>query len=82
MSSPLADLTLLFLGLPLVLSRQSRNVFIAMGLSAAVSFAFMIVVFGFQQLGTIYVISPALAVWLPLMLFVPAAVELAISMTK
>ena len=32
---PLLDMTLLFLGLPLVVTRESRNVFIAMGLCMA-----------------------------------------------
>jgi lipopolysaccharide export system permease protein len=79
---PLLDLTLLFLGLPLVMTRESRNVFIAMGLSAGVTLAFMVFVLALARLGSIYAISPALAVWVPLMIFVPVAVELAISMTK
>jgi lipopolysaccharide export system permease protein len=81
---PLLDLTMLFLGLPLVLSRQSRNVFIAMGLSAAVSLAFMFTVIAFQKLGAIYAVglTPALAVWIPLMIFVPAAAEMARTMAE
>jgi lipopolysaccharide export system permease protein len=79
---PLLDVTMLFLGLPLVLTRQSRNVFIAMGLSAGVSLAFMLTVMGFQKLGSIYMMNPALAVWVPLMIFVPAAAEMARSMAE
>lgn len=82
MVQPLLDLTLLFLGLPLVLARQSRNVFVAMGLCAAVTSAFMLVVITFQYLGTIYAIRPALAAWIPLMIFVPLAVEMAPSMAR
>jgi len=81
-AQPLLDLTLLFLGLPLVMTRESRNVFIAMSLSAGVTLAFMVFVLAMGHLGSIYAISPALAVWVPLMVFVPAAVELSLSITK
>lgn len=74
---PLMDVTLLFLGLPLVLSRENRNVFLAIGLCALVTSAFVLVAIGFQYLGSIYAISPALAAWAPLILFVPVAVGLA-----
>ena len=71
---PFLDVTLLLLGLPLVLKRESRNVFIAIGLCAVVVSVFMLVVIGFQHLGSIYSLSPALAAWAPLMIFVPLAV--------
>ena len=77
---PLLDITLLFLGLPLVVSRESRNVFLAMGVCMAVTTAFSLVVVGSQHLGTIYLLGPALAAWIPLMIFVPVAVGLAESM--
>lgn len=73
---PLLDLTLLFLGLPLVLTRESRNVFVAIGLCVAMVSVFMLVVLGFQRLGSIYLMEPALAAWAPLMIFVPVAVGL------
>ena len=81
---PLLDLTLLFLGLPLVMALESRNVFIAMSLCAVVTLAFMVVVFALQYMGGNYMLglSPALAVWLPLMVFVPVAVEMSVSMAK
>lgn len=71
---PLLDVTLLFLGLPLVLRRGDRNVFIAIGLCAAVVAVCMIFVIVFEHLGSMYAISPALAAWAPLMIFLPAAV--------
>lgn len=77
---PLLDVTLLFLGLPLVLARESRNVFWAVGLCGVVVSVFMLVVIGFQYLGSSTFLSPALAAWAPLMLFVPLAVALAESM--
>jgi lipopolysaccharide export system permease protein len=74
---PLLDITLLFLGLPLVLRRESRNVFLTIGICIAVTTGFLLTVMGLQYLGTIYYIQPALAAWAPLMLFVPLAVVMA-----
>jgi lipopolysaccharide export system permease protein len=54
--------------------RENRNVFIAIALSAAAVAVFMLVVIAFQHLGFIYWLSPALAAWAPLMIFVPLAV--------
>ena len=74
---PFLDVTLFFLGLPLVAARSSRNVFLAIGLCMVVVSVFLLVVIGFQQLGSIEFLSPAMAAWLPLILFVPAAVGMA-----
>ncbi|HUY36639.1 MAG TPA: LptF/LptG family permease [Pirellulales bacterium] len=73
---PLLDLTLLFLGLPLVLSGNNRNVFMAILLCGLVSTAFMMVVMGSQYLGAVALLRPALAAWVPLMVFVPIAVSM------
>ena len=79
---PFLDLTLLFLGLPLVVSRESRNVFIAIGLCIGVVTMFLLVALGFQQLGAscLMIGGPAASAWAPLVLFVPAAVGLSESM--
>jgi lipopolysaccharide export system permease protein len=77
---PLLDLTLLFLGLPLVVSRESRNVFVAMGLGIGVVAGFLVLVIGCQQLGTSGLLPAALAAWAPLMIVVPAAVGTAETM--
>jgi lipopolysaccharide export system permease protein len=77
---PLLDVTLLFLGLPMVLTRENRNVFMAIGLCALVTSAFVLVAIAFQYLGSIYAISPVLAAWAPLMIFVPVAVAMADAM--
>ena len=45
---PLLDMTLLFLGLPLILARESRNIFIAMGICMGLAVAFTIVVIAAQ----------------------------------
>jgi len=75
--NPLLDVTLLLLGLPLVVTGRSRNVFVAIATCAGVVTLFMLVVIGSQHLGTMLVISPALGAWLPLIIFAPAAVGLA-----
>jgi lipopolysaccharide export system permease protein len=74
---PMLDMTLLFLGLPLVLTREQRNVFWAIAMCGFVVGAFFSVVIACHALGTNYLISPALAAWCPLMIFVPLAVWLA-----
>ncbi len=71
---PLMDMTLLFLGLPLVLTRESRNMFLAIGMCMGVVVAFMLINMGFQYLGSNFVISPSVAAWGPLLVFVPIAV--------
>ncbi len=72
---PLLDVTLLFLGLPLVLSRTNRNMFLAIGLSVVLVIWFMGVVLACQYCGSnLIMLNPSLAAWLPLMIFVPWAV--------
>ncbi len=71
---PFLDVTLLFLGLPLILARTNRNIFFAIGLCVGVVVLFYLVVLACQYLGSSYLVSPALAAWLPLMIFVPTAV--------
>ncbi len=71
---PFLDVTLLFLGLPLVVSRSNRNVFLAIGLCILLALGFMVVIFACQAMGSNYWVDPALSAWLPLMLFVPIAV--------
>jgi lipopolysaccharide export system permease protein len=69
---PILDVTLLFLGMPLLL-RGNRNAFVAIGLCLAVVIGFFLVVIGCQYLGTSFLVSPVVAVWAPLFLFVPLA---------
>ena len=79
---PLLDITLLFLGLPLVMTRENRNVFIAIGLCILVVSVFMLIILGLQSLGASYLIAPHLAAWAPLLIFVPVAVYMAGAMWK
>ena len=68
------DTTLLFLGLPLVVSRGNRNPYFAIGLCVGVVALFMIVKLGCQSLCLTGWLQPPLAAWLPLMIFAPLAV--------
>ena len=77
---PLLDITLLFLGLPLVAARDNRNVFVAIGVCMGLVALFFIVQIACQQLGAGCLISPSLAAWAPLFLFVPAAVGMSTAM--
>ena len=70
---PVLDIALLFLGLPLVLTRSNRNLFVAAAQCLLVVAGFFLVVLASQAMGTTVTISPALAAWLPLIIFLPAA---------
>ena len=48
---PLLDITLLFLGLPLVAARDNRNVFVAIGMCMGLVALFFMVAIACQQLG-------------------------------
>jgi lipopolysaccharide export system permease protein len=74
---PFLDVTLIFLGLPLVLSRGQRNLFAAGGYAAGLVLAFFCVTLLSHSLGTNYLLSPHLAAWLPLIVFAPVAYLLA-----
>jgi lipopolysaccharide export system permease protein len=74
---PLLDLTLVFLGLPLVVSRHQRGLFVAVGHTTLVVSVFVTVVMASRALGSNYLLSPSLAAWLPLVVFIPLAAALA-----
>jgi lipopolysaccharide export system permease protein len=73
---PVLDMTLLFLGLPLLLRRGNRNIFVAIGMCVGLVVAFLLLTMGAGYLGSSYWISPSLAAWLPLMVFVPLAIAI------
>jgi lipopolysaccharide export system permease protein len=74
---PLLDLSLVLMGIPLVLSRGSRNIF----LTAVVGICLVLVVWVVDQaagaLGRHYLLSASLAAWLPLLIFGPLAYSFA-----
>jgi lipopolysaccharide export system permease protein len=73
---PLLEITLLFLGLPLVLGRENRNIFMAIGMCGGIVAGFFLVVLTCHGLGNNCLISPALAAWAPLAICLPIAVVL------
>jgi lipopolysaccharide export system permease protein len=79
---PFLDGTLLFLGLPLIVSRSNRNPFVAIGMATAVVALFFTVSLGCQSLGNSGWLRPTMAAWLPLIVFCPIAVYLADSLRK
>jgi lipopolysaccharide export system permease protein len=71
---PFLDVTLFVLGLPLVLSRQNRNVFVAAGMCVGIVLAYFAVMLGCQAIGASgFLLSPALAAWAPLLILAPTA---------
>ena len=70
---PILDVTLFFLGVPIVLSRESRNVFVAIGSCLIIAVVFYVVILIAQSLGISFILSPAFAAWLPLMVLIPWA---------
>jgi len=73
MVQPLLDVTLLLLGLPLVISKEHRNLFVAAGYCLLIVMVFFVVVITCHALGGSGMLSPALAAWAPLMIFAPFA---------
>jgi lipopolysaccharide export system permease protein len=74
---PVLDVTLVLLGLPLVLSRSHRNVFVSAGQCLLLVGVFYIIGLACQSLGNTVVVSPALAAWLPLLILGPLAYVMA-----
>ncbi len=70
---PLLDMTLVMLGLPLVLSRENRNVFLVAGSSLLLVAAYYGVAMVAQFLGNHVLIPASLAAFAPLLVFIPIA---------
>lgn len=70
---PLLDMVLVFIGLPFVVGGERRNVFLAIGICILITSLFMVVVLACHWLGSISLVSPALAAWLPMIIFAPVA---------
>ncbi|MBX3423956.1 MAG: LptF/LptG family permease [Pirellulaceae bacterium] len=69
---PAIDWTVLLLGIPVLLSRPDRHMFWLAGVSIGMVGGFTAVVMGLAAIGsTGYLLSPQLAVWLPLLVFLP-----------
>ncbi len=77
---PLMDGVLVMLGLPLMLSRRTRNAFLTVGMCLALAAVFTLAALACKSLGNLSLLRPALAAWLPLMAFVPVATALSHSL--
>ena len=73
MVQPVLDLALTVLGLPLVVGPSRKGVFVAVGMSVALTALFLLTTLGCHALATSYVVSPSLGAWLPVMLLTPLA---------
>lgn len=71
---PVVDIVILFLGLPLVITRQARSIFVTAGFCAGIVVLFLVVSLACQAAGANYLLWPALAAWLPIVIFAPVAV--------
>jgi lipopolysaccharide export system permease protein len=74
---PLLDISLVLLGVPLVLTRGSRNIFWAATTGVLLVATLYVVVLVCRGLGLNYLLSSTLAAWLPLLVFGPIAYVLA-----
>jgi lipopolysaccharide export system permease protein len=74
------DATLVMLGLPVMLSRRTRNAYVAIGICLGVAMLFMLTALACQSLGSVNMLRPTLAAWGPLLVFVPVATALSQSL--
>lgn len=69
---PVLEFTLVLMGLPLVICKSDRNIFVAAALCTLVIVMLEITTMASHAMGTYQIISPAsLAAWLPVILFLP-----------
>jgi lipopolysaccharide export system permease protein len=73
LTRPILGMILVFLGLSVILRDQNRNVFISAGMCLVLCGVFFAACFCFQQLGDKDMLPPALAAWMPVMIFGPLA---------
>jgi lipopolysaccharide export system permease protein len=71
LTRPVLGVILVCLGLSVILRDQNRNLFISAGLCLVLCVVFFVVCFTCQYLGSHEHLSPALAAWLPVLLFGP-----------
>jgi lipopolysaccharide export system permease protein len=73
LTRPILGMILVFMGLSVILTDQNRNVFISAGLCLVLCGLFFAAIFASRQLGDSDILSPALAAWLPVLVFGPLA---------
>jgi lipopolysaccharide export system permease protein len=74
LTRPIIGMILVLLGLSVILRDQNRNIFISAGMCVLLCGVFFAALFGCKQLGDNDVLPPALAAWLPVLLFGPLSV--------
>jgi lipopolysaccharide export system permease protein len=74
LARPIVGMLLVIMGLSIILRDQTRHVFISSGLCLIMCALFYAVVFGGKFLGNADYVSPALAAWLPLLIFLPLSI--------
>jgi len=72
-TTPLLDMALVLLGLPLVVGPSRRGVFVAVGLCVAMTVVYFLVVLGAHALAGAEMFSPSMGAWLPLLILAPLA---------
>ena len=70
---PFLDISLLFIGLPLVLKNHSQNVFLSIGWNILLVLFYFLAQMCAHTLGTEGFVSPEMAAWLPIFIFGPLA---------
>lgn len=76
LTRPLCGLLLVLMGLAVILRDQNRNVFISVGLCLILAGLFYAIMLGCKYLGEADIVAPALAAWLPVLVFGPFTVSL------
>lgn len=74
LARPLIGMLLVVMGLSIILRDQTRHVFISAGLCLIMCALFFAAIFGGKFMGNADYVSPALAAWLPILIFVPLAI--------
>ena len=76
LTRPILGILLVVMGLSSILRDPNRNVFVGAGLCLIVWRVFFAAVFACRQLGELELLAPAVAAWLPVLLFGPFAFAL------
>ncbi len=73
LTRPFLGMILVLMGLSMILTDQNRNVFISVGLCLVLCGIFAAAIFASKHLGDKDILAPALAAWLPVLIFGPVA---------
>jgi len=76
LTRPIVGLLLVLMGLAVILRDQNRHVFISVGLDLILTGVFYALMLGCKYLGEADIVAPALAAWLPVLVFGPLTLAL------